>query len=89
MIIVRVKFDSESQSWWATADIDERHALATGADTFEELLNCIPVVLRSLLIDANGAPDARLFNTESSLLLTVVTLGLVLWAVCMLCAVAS
>ena len=56
MIIVRVKFDSESQSWWATADIDERHALATGADTFEELLNRIPGVLRSLLIDANGAP---------------------------------
>jgi hypothetical protein len=28
-------------------------------------------------------------NTESSLLLTVITLGLVIWAVCILCAVAS
>ena len=28
-------------------------------------------------------------QSESSLLLTVVTLGLVIWAVCILCAVAS
>jgi hypothetical protein len=28
-------------------------------------------------------------NAESSLLLTVITLGLMIWAVCMLCAVAS
>jgi hypothetical protein len=28
-------------------------------------------------------------QSESSLLLTVITLGLVIWAVCMLCAVAS
>ena len=52
MITVEVEFDPESQSWWATADIDEKHALATGADTFEELLNRIPIVLRSLLSDA-------------------------------------
>jgi hypothetical protein len=28
-------------------------------------------------------------QSESSLLLTVVTLGLVFWAICVLCAVAS
>jgi hypothetical protein len=28
-------------------------------------------------------------NTESSLLLTVVTLSLVFWAICIVCAVAS
>jgi len=52
MIMVRAEFDPESQSWWAAADIDEKHALATGADTFQELLDRIPVVLRDLLVDA-------------------------------------
>jgi hypothetical protein len=52
MIMIRAEFDPESQSWWAAADIDQKHALTTGADTFEELINRIPVVLRDLLVDA-------------------------------------
>jgi hypothetical protein len=52
MIMIRAEFDPESQSWWAAADIDEKHVLATGADTFEELMERIPVVLRDLLVDA-------------------------------------
>lgn len=51
MIMIRAEFDPESQSWWAAADIDEKHVLATGAGTFEELLERIPVVLRDLLVD--------------------------------------
>ena len=39
--------------------------------------------------NATGSPMRDLLQSESSLLLTVVTLGLVIWAVCMLCAVAS
>lgn len=51
MIVIDVQFDAESTSWWAEAEIDERHALTTGALTLAELLERIPVVLRDLLID--------------------------------------
>jgi hypothetical protein len=57
-IRVQARFDPQSNSWWAEADIDEHHALATGAATFEELLARIPIVLRNLLADAY--PDAEI-----------------------------
>ena len=58
LIVVKAEFDPESHSWWAAADIDDRHALATGAPTFEELLKRIPIVLQNLLADAY--PDAEI-----------------------------
>jgi hypothetical protein len=48
-IEITAKFDPDSESWWATADIDDRHALTTGAPTLDELLERIPTVLRDLL----------------------------------------
>jgi hypothetical protein len=51
MIILKIYFDAESSSWWAEADIDDRHALATGAPTLAKLRERIPVILRDLLAD--------------------------------------
>jgi hypothetical protein len=51
-IVVKAEFDPDSESWWATADIDARHTLTTGAPTLDELLERIPAVLRDLLVDA-------------------------------------
>lgn len=57
MLIV-IKSDPDSESWWAEAEIDEQHALATGAATLDELLERIPAVLRNLLAedDEEGRP---------------------------------
>jgi hypothetical protein len=46
---LRIKFDPDSESWWAEAEIDERHALTTGAATLDGLLERIPIVLRDLV----------------------------------------
>jgi hypothetical protein len=48
-IEIAAEFDPDSESWWATADIDDRHALTTGAATLDELLERIPAVLRDLM----------------------------------------
>jgi len=58
LIVIKAEFDPDSESWWATADIDDRHALATGAPTLNELLERIPIVLRSLLAEAY--PDTEI-----------------------------
>jgi hypothetical protein len=58
VIMIKAEFDSESQSWWAEADVDERNTLTTGATTLEELLDRIPIVLRDLLID--DYPDTNI-----------------------------
>jgi DNA-binding XRE family transcriptional regulator len=52
LIVIKAEFDPDSESWWATADIDDRHALTTGAPTLNELLERIPIVLRNLLAEA-------------------------------------
>lgn len=57
-IVIKAEFDPDSESWWATADIDDRHALATGASTLNELLERIPIVLRNLLAEAY--PDTEI-----------------------------
>jgi hypothetical protein len=57
LIAIKAEFDPETQSWWAEAEIDERHALTTGAPSLDELLNRIPVVLRDLLADAYPDTD--------------------------------
>jgi hypothetical protein len=57
-IVIEAHFDAQSRSWWAEADIDEHHALATGAPTLDALLARIPIVLRDLLADAY--PDAQI-----------------------------
>jgi hypothetical protein len=49
LIVVKAEFDPDSESWWAEAEIDERHALATGAATLDGLLERIPIVLRDLV----------------------------------------
>jgi phage repressor protein C with HTH and peptisase S24 domain len=58
LIVIKAEFDPDSESWWATADIDDRHALATGAPTLNELLERIPIVLRDLLAEAY--PDTEI-----------------------------
>lgn len=58
LIVIKAEFDPDSESWWATADIDDRHALATGAATLDELLERIPIVLRDLLAEAY--PDTEI-----------------------------
>jgi hypothetical protein len=57
-VLIHANFDAESNSWWAEAEIDEGHALTTGAATLDALLERIPVVLRDLLADAY--PDAEI-----------------------------
>ena len=57
-IVIQAHFDAQSRSWWAEAEIDEHHALATGAPTLDALLTRIPIVLRDLLADAY--PDAQI-----------------------------
>jgi hypothetical protein len=57
VVAIKAEFDPETQSWWAEAEIDERHALTTGAPSLDELLNRIPVVLRDLLADAYPDTD--------------------------------
>jgi hypothetical protein len=57
VIAIKAEFDPESQSWWAEAEIDERHALTTGAPSLDELLSQIPLVLRDLLADAYPDTD--------------------------------
>lgn len=57
VVAIKAEFDAETQSWWAEAEIDERHALTTGAPSLDELLNRIPVVLKDLLADAYPDTD--------------------------------
>lgn len=49
LIFILAEFDPDSESWWAEAEIDERHALTTGAATLDGLLERIPIVLRDLV----------------------------------------